>query len=80
MARTHVIVADDVLKRIDAAVGQRGRSRFIEAAAREKLERLDMERAVRKSAGVLDVRDYPDWRDVKSAAAWVRHGRRDRRS
>jgi metal-responsive CopG/Arc/MetJ family transcriptional regulator len=35
MARTHVILDDDLLTAIDAVAGQRGRSRFLEEAAKE---------------------------------------------
>ncbi len=59
MARTHVVLSDEVIAGIDERVGERGRSRFLEAAAREKLERLDLEVAIRDGAGVLKEKDYP---------------------
>lgn len=72
MARTHVILDDDVMEAIDKRVGQRGRSRFLEDAAREKLERLELEEAIRKGAGVLKEKDYPHWRDQSAINEWVR--------
>lgn len=72
MARTHVVLSDEVIAGIDERVGERGRSRFLEAAAREKLERLDLEVAIREGAGVLKEKDYPKWRDQEAVNGWVR--------
>ena len=76
MARTHVIVADDVLEAIDGIVGKRGRSRFLEEAAIEKLERLALEEALATTAGIARDGSYGHWRDRESAAGWVRMTRR----
>ncbi len=76
MARTHVILDDEVLEAIDDKVGQRGRSRFLEEAAREKLERIALEEAIRTGAGLLKDEDYPHWRDTTSVQEWVRASRR----
>jgi hypothetical protein len=76
MARTHVILSDEVIAAIDERVGERGRSRFLEEAAREKLERLELEAAIRKGAGVLKDKDYPHWRDTATVQDWVRTSRR----
>lgn len=51
MARTHVVLSDEVMNAIDTHVGERGRSRFLEEAAREKLERLELEQALASTAG-----------------------------
>jgi hypothetical protein len=76
MARTHVILADEVIAAIDKRVGERSRSRFLEEAAREKLERLELEAAIRDGAGMLKDKDYPHWRDTDSVKEWVRTSRR----
>lgn len=76
MARTHVILADEVIAAIDDRVGERGRSRFLEEAAREKLERLELETAIRDGAGILKDEDYPHWRDTEDVKEWVRASRR----
>jgi metal-responsive CopG/Arc/MetJ family transcriptional regulator len=76
MARTHVVLSDEVIADIDERVGERGRSRFLEVAAREKLERLDLELALRDGAGVLKEKDYPHWRDQEAVNEWVRAQRR----
>ena len=76
MARTHVILADDVLAAIDARVGQRGRSRFLEEAAREKLERQALDEALVDTAGIVSADENPDWADRRAIADWVRASRR----
>ena len=76
MARTHVVLSDEVIDAIDERVGERGRSRFLEEAAREKLERLELEAAIRQGSGLLKDKDYPHWRDTESVKEWVRTSRR----
>jgi len=69
-------MGDDVLEAVDRLVGERGRSRFLEEAAREKLARIELELALKVTAGVVRVDDRPEWRDRRSTAAWVRNVRR----
>ncbi len=76
MARTHVVVSDEVMQAIDARVGQRGRSRFLEQAAREKLERLALEESLRETSGMLGEGLHPEWADRDSSRQWVRATRR----
>jgi hypothetical protein len=78
MARTHVVISDELLDAIDQVVGERGRSRFLEEAAREKLDRLALEGALLATGGIAKGKRYDHWRDRETAAAWVRSGRRDR--
>ncbi|MHB1533429.1 MAG: hypothetical protein ACYC1D_02255 [Acidimicrobiales bacterium] len=72
MARTHVILGGDVVEAIDQLVGQRGHSRFLEEAAREKLECLKLEHALGSTAGILNSNDYPEFEDQTSINEWVR--------
>ena len=67
MARTHVVIPDELLAEIDQVVGQRGRSRFLEAAAREKLDRLALEESKRGTEGTNGT-GYRPWRDRRSTA------------
>ena len=59
MARTHVVLAGDLLDAIDERVGERGRSRFLEEAAREKLSRLELEESLQATKGVASGKRYP---------------------
>lgn len=76
MARAHVILSDEVIERIDASVGKRRRSRFLEEAAREKLARLELEQALRATAGIARGPRYRHWHDQRAVNAWVRRSRR----
>jgi hypothetical protein len=76
VARTHVVISDDVLKAVDEIVGARCRSRFLEEAAIEKLERLALVDAIETSTGIARGNAYPHWRDRDATAAWVRKTRR----
>ena len=76
MGRTHVVLSDDLIEAIDGAVGERGRSRFLEQAAREKLARLALEASLRETAGIAGGGRYGHWRDRQAAAEWVRETRR----
>jgi metal-responsive CopG/Arc/MetJ family transcriptional regulator len=68
MARTHVVIPDELLAEIDQVVGQRGRSRFLEAAGREKLDRLALEESKRGTGGTAQDGGYRPWRDRRSTA------------
>jgi len=73
--RTHVILPAEVLREIDALVGQRGRSAFLAEVALQEVRR-------RKLLALLD-RQEPAWKDQDhpelkhGAAAWVSKMRRD---
>lgn len=67
---------DEVMEAIDRRVGERGRSRFLEEAAREKLERLVLEEALATTAGIAKDKDYPAFADQDAINDWVRAGRR----
>lgn len=75
MARTHVVMSDEVLSAIDEVVGKRGRSRFLEEAAAEKLERLALAEAVGATAGIARGNAYSHWRDRDATSTWVRKTR-----
>lgn len=77
MARTHVVMTDELLSEIDEIVGERGRSRFLEEAAREKLARLALADSLLETRGIARGRRYDHWRDRTSSADWVREVRRE---
>jgi Arc/MetJ-type ribon-helix-helix transcriptional regulator len=77
MARTHVILPDEILDEIDERVGKRKRSEFIAAAAEKELKRQRRIEAARKAGGSLrDADTPPEWVTTATAAEWVRSIRR----
>jgi metal-responsive CopG/Arc/MetJ family transcriptional regulator len=75
MARTHVVMSDELLEAIDEVAGKRGRSRFLEEAAAEKLQQLALADAIGASSGIARGKAYAHWRNRDVAAAWVRQSR-----
>jgi metal-responsive CopG/Arc/MetJ family transcriptional regulator len=75
VARTYVVLSDEVLKAVDRVAGKRGRSRFFEEAAKEKLERLELGESLDATAGIAGERSYEHWHDRQAAAAWVKRTR-----
>jgi hypothetical protein len=76
VARTHVVMSDEVLEAVDKVAGKRGRSRFLEEAAKEKLEQLALAESLEATAGIARGRPYRHWRDQRATGAWVRKTRR----
>jgi metal-responsive CopG/Arc/MetJ family transcriptional regulator len=76
MVRTHVVISEGVISEIDRVVGKRRRSRFLEEAAKEKLERVKLEEALDGAFGSITPEDHPHWRNDEAAAEWVRKSRR----
>lgn len=76
MVRTHVALPGDLLGEIDEIAGPRRRSEFMVEAAREKLDRLRLQRAATAVVGSLEHIDIPGWETSESTSAWVRATRR----
>lgn len=75
MVRIRVVLSD-VIAEIGTRVGERGRSRSLEGAAQERLERLQLKDALRSTSGILEDKDYPEFKDQDSINGWVRAQRR----
>ena len=72
--RTHVVIPQALVARIDLLVGKRGRSRFLVDAAVHELRRLNQIKALRAAAGCWRSKDHPEL--GAGAAKWVRTLRR----
>jgi metal-responsive CopG/Arc/MetJ family transcriptional regulator len=66
-----------LVKDIEKLVGKRKRSRFVEDAVREKLNREKLLSALEETAGIISAAEYPDWATTEKAAAWVRESRHE---
>jgi hypothetical protein len=76
MARMHVVIAAELIEAIDRLAGERGRSRFLEEAAREKRDRMGREKAWRATRGIVRGPGNRHWRDRQLAARCVERSRR----
>lgn len=76
--RTNLLLPEALLKEVDHFAGPRGRSRFVAEALEAKLKRERLREAIRSTAGVLKVEDYPYWRTSEDVVEWVRAGRAEK--
>ena len=74
--RVHLSLADDVVAAVDAQVGARERSSYIEAALRRVLADQGRQQALDEAIGSIADSGH-DWDD--DPAAWVRMQRADGR-
>ena len=74
--RTHLILSEELVKRVDNLVGKRKRSRFVEEAVGEKLRREAVIDALKQTAGMLSAEEHPEWKTPEKVANWVRESRR----
>ena len=67
----------ELVARLDAVVGPRQRSAFVEEAITYRLRREEMKRAFESAAGSLRAEDYPHWQTSEKVQEWVRERRRE---
>ena len=67
----------DLVERLDAVVGPRQRSAFVEEAIAYRLRREEMRRAWEGLAGSLNPGDYPEWATAEKVQQWVRDRRHE---
>ncbi len=77
VTRTHIALPRDLVGEIDQIAGPRRRSEFMVEAAREKLDRLRLQRVAAAVVGSLENVDIPGWETSESTSAWVRASRRN---
>lgn len=73
VVRIHVHLDDELVERLDARVGPRGRSRFVERATRLALEDEERWALIEQAIGSIDESSHA-W--DADPAAWVGEGRR----
>jgi hypothetical protein len=67
--RTHIVIPEQLVNRIDIIVGKRGRSKFLTQAAEKELMRLGQLRALEAAAGSWKDEDHLELKH--GAAKWV---------
>ena len=73
--RTHIVIPEQLVARIDIIVGKRGRSKFLTQAAEKEIMRLRQLKAIEAAAGSWKDKDHPELK--RGAAKWVDKLRRD---
>ncbi len=74
--RAHIVMPVELVEKIDAQVGPRKRSQFVQEAVEEKLRRQRLHASLAEMAGSLTNVDIPGWETPEAAAEWVRALRR----
>jgi hypothetical protein len=72
--RTHIVIPEQLVARIDTLVGKRGRSKFLAHAAEKELMRLRQVKALEAAAASWKDIDHPELKG--GAAKWVEKLRR----
>ena len=75
--RTHIVLPSDLVAEIDALVGPRGRSRFIAEAAKDRLQRDRMLKAMDECFGLWKEEDHPELNGPDGTVGWVRRLREE---
>ncbi len=75
--RAHVTMPVALMEEIDALVGRRGRSRFLEEAAAEKLQMLRRVAAFERVMAT-PTETIPEWATREMTVEWLRELREDR--
>jgi metal-responsive CopG/Arc/MetJ family transcriptional regulator len=69
--RTHVVLPEELVEEVDAHAGKRRRSQFVKDAIKEKLRRERLGEALQKTAGMLNLEQYPHLATPGERTAWV---------
>lgn len=67
--RTHIVIPRELVDRIDAMIGKRGRSTFLVGAASRELKRLEQIKALKQAQGIWKSEDHPELSG--GSAKWV---------
>jgi hypothetical protein len=77
--RIHIIVPEELLAAVDAAVGPRRRSEFFAAAAERTLDYDRRRKLIEEFGGSIKPGEVPEWDTPESTLEWVREQRRPTR-
>lgn len=75
--RTHVVLPKALVKKIDARVGPRQRSKFIVDLTTREIANLELLEAAEAAAGALADHVPPEWESAEAIAQWVHDLRRE---
>ena len=75
--RAHVVLPDDLIKEIDARVGQRQRSQFIQEAVEDKLRRLRRVETFERILESNETAGIPEWETRESTSDWIQRMREE---
>ncbi len=74
--KTHVVLPKDLLSEIRRTVGAKKRSEFLTEAAREKLKRVRLDKALERAAGLWTDERYPEFKTEEDVRSQMRNFRK----
>jgi hypothetical protein len=74
--RMNLLLPDDVVEGLERVAGERGKSRYVAEAVRERIRRDERWALLKSVAGIW--RDHPLFPTDESVVEWVRAGRAER--
>ncbi|MGH7203798.1 MAG: hypothetical protein ACREHC_05135 [Candidatus Levyibacteriota bacterium] len=69
--RAHIVIPDELIKKVDEVVGPRRRSAFMVEAIEAKLQRERVLKAVKATLHLPPPKAIPEWNTPESASQWV---------
>ena len=75
--REHVVLPQELMDEIDAPVGARGRSRFIQETLESEMRRRRRVAAFQRVVGSIADGEIPEWETPESTSEWIRSLRRE---
>jgi metal-responsive CopG/Arc/MetJ family transcriptional regulator len=70
--RTNLLLPKELVDEVDHFAGDRGRSRYVAEALRQRLKRDRLREMIDKSAGVWSADEYPEFATSELVVEWVR--------
>ncbi|HET9522048.1 MAG TPA: hypothetical protein VFO73_13450 [Candidatus Limnocylindrales bacterium] len=70
--RTNLLLPKELVEEIDHFAGERGRSRYVADALRQRLKRDRLREMIDTTAGAWSVDEYPEFATSEQVVDWVR--------
>ncbi|MBA3778005.1 MAG: CopG family transcriptional regulator [Chloroflexi bacterium] len=70
--RTNLLLPEELVQRVDAIAGPRGRSRYVAQVLAQRLRRDELIAAAEQARGIVRAEDHPHWATSEDVVEWVR--------
>ncbi len=70
--RTNLLLPKDLVEEVDRFAGERGRSRYVAEALRQRLKRDRLREMIDTTAGAWSADEYPEFATSELVVDWVR--------
>lgn len=70
--RTNLLLPKELVEEVDHFAGDRGRSRYVAEALRQRLKRDRLREVIDRTAGAWSAAEYPEFATSELVVEWVR--------